>query len=81
MSLDNDILCGRHCVFLIHVHLILVIKYRREVFTKAILDDIRSIFNIVRADFGVELAGFDGEDKYVYFAYELSAEGGWCRLW
>ena len=29
---------GRHCVFLLHVHLVFVTKYRRGVFTKAILE-------------------------------------------
>ena len=43
MSNDNDIRRGRHCVFLMHVHLVFVTKYRREVFTKEILDDLRNI--------------------------------------
>jgi len=30
--------------FLMHVHLVVVTKYRREVFTKEILDDLRGIF-------------------------------------
>lgn len=50
MSNDNDIRHGRHCVFLMHGHLVFVTKYRREVFTKAILDDLRSIFTSVCAD-------------------------------
>ena len=29
---------GRHCVFLLHAHLVFVTKYRRGVFTKAILE-------------------------------------------
>ena len=47
MSDDNDIRHGRHCVFLMHVHLVFVTKYRREVFTKEILDDLRNIFSSV----------------------------------
>jgi hypothetical protein len=31
MTNDNDIRHGRHCVFLMHVHLVFVTKYRREV--------------------------------------------------
>jgi putative transposase len=49
-----------------HVHLVFVTKYRREVFTKAILDDLRSIFASVCADFEAELVGFDGEDDLVH---------------
>ncbi len=66
MSHDNDIRHGRHCVFLLHVHLVFVTKYRREVFTKVILDDLRPIFSSVCADFEAELVEFDGEDDHVH---------------
>lgn len=66
MTNDNDIRDGRYCVFLMHVHLICVIKYRREMFTKAILDDLHSIFTSVCAGFEVALVEFDGEDDPVY---------------
>lgn len=49
-----------------HVHLVFVTKYRREVFTKAILDDLRAIFASVCADFEAELVEFDGEDDHVH---------------
>ena len=49
-----------------HVHLVFVTKYRREVFTKAILDDLRPIFSSVCADFEAELVAFDGEEDYVH---------------
>ena len=62
MSNDNDIRHGRHCVFLMHVHLVFVRKYRREVFTKKIFDDLRPIFSSVCADFEAELVEFDGEE-------------------
>jgi len=66
MSNDNDIRRGRHCVFLMHVHLVFVTKYRRKVFTKEILDDLRNIFSCVCADFEAELVEFDGEDDHVH---------------
>lgn len=62
----NDIRTGRHCVFRIHVHLVFVTKYRRGVFTKAILDDLRAIFTNVCADFEAELVEFYGEDDHVH---------------
>jgi len=49
-----------------HVHLVFVTKYRREVFTKAILNDLRMIFASVCADFEAELVEFDGEDDHVH---------------
>lgn len=44
-----------------HVHLVFVIKYRRNVFTKIILEELRNIFHNVCKDFGAKLAEFEGE--------------------
>lgn len=62
----TEIRHGRHCVFNLHVHLVFVTKYRRHVFTKAILADMQSIFTKVCADFEAELVEFDGEDDHVH---------------
>ena len=66
MKKNNDIRHGRHCLFLMHVHLVFVTKYRREVFTKEILDDLRLIFSNVCIDFESQLVEFDGEDDHVH---------------
>jgi putative transposase len=63
---NNDIRRGRHCVFNLHVHLVFVTKYRRDVFTKPVLNDLREIFSAVCADFEAELVEFDGEDDHVH---------------
>ena len=75
MSNDNDIRHGRNCVFLMHVHLVFVTKYRREVFTKANLDDLRGIFTNVCADFDAERVEFDGEGRPRSLAGKLAAQG------
>ena len=49
-----------------HVHLVFVTRYRREVFTQEILDDLHGIFASVCADFEAELVEFDGEDDHVH---------------
>jgi putative transposase len=51
---------------MMHVHLVFVTKYRRGVFTKEILDDMRSIFSSVCTDFKATLVEFDGEDDHVH---------------
>jgi putative transposase len=66
MQEGNDIRHGRHCVFLMHVHLVFVTKYRREVFTQEVLNDLREIFSGVCNDFEAELVEFDGEDDHVH---------------
>lgn len=62
----NEIRHGRHCVFNMHVHLVFVTKYRRGVFTKQILDDLKVIFEQVCLDFESELVEFDGEHDHVH---------------
>ena len=51
---------------MMHVHLVFVTKYRREVFTKEIRNDLRSLFSGVCHDFEAELVEFDGEDDHVH---------------
>lgn len=62
----NDLRHGRHCVFMMHVHLVFVAKYRRGVFTKEVLNDLRQLFQGVCRDFESELVEFDGEDDHVH---------------
>ncbi|MCR4665687.1 MAG: transposase [Desulfovibrio sp.] len=45
-----------------NLHLVFVVKYRRDVFTNEILDDLKLIFASMCADFEAESAGFDSED-------------------
>jgi putative transposase len=49
-----------------HVHLVFVTKYRGEVFTKAIIDELHPIFAAVCKDFEAELVEFNGEDDHVH---------------
>ncbi len=70
MKKETEIRHGRHCVFNMHVHLVFVTKYRKNVFTKAILDELQEIFSNVCQDFGATLAEFDGEDDHVHLLVE-----------
>lgn len=66
MNIESDLRHGRHCVFKMHVHLVFVTKYRRNVFTKEVLDDLKIFFEKVCFDFESELVEFDGEDDHVH---------------
>jgi putative transposase len=66
MNENNDIRRGRHCVFNLHVHLVFVTKYRRDVFTKEVLEALNPIFDTVCKDFDATLVEFDGEDDHVH---------------
>ena len=66
MSNSQEIRTGRHCVFNMHVHLVFVAKYRRDVFTNAMLETMREVFERVCLDFEAELIEFDGEHDHVH---------------
>jgi putative transposase len=66
MANSSDYRTGRHCVFALHVHLVFVAKYRRMVFTKEILEDLRAIFSDVCQDFDATVEEFDGERDHVH---------------
>lgn len=70
MNLSNDLRRGRTCVFLMHVHLVFVTRYRRPVFTKTILEHLRAILKDVCSDFEADLVEFDGETDYVHLLVE-----------
>lgn len=67
MTPSNDNLRrGRSCVFLMHVHLVFVTKYRRQVFTKQVLQEFQSIFSDVCTNFEAQLVEFEGERDHVH---------------
>ncbi|WP_183325282.1 IS200/IS605 family transposase [Halomonas cerina] len=57
---------GRHCVFMLHAHLVFVTKYRGDLFGAEHLDSLEGIFRNVCADFETELVEFNGEGDYVH---------------
>lgn len=70
MNMSNDLRRGRSCVFLIHIHLVFVTKYRRKIFTKQILDELKIIFRNVCGDFESSLVEFEGEGDHVRLLIE-----------
>ncbi|MEI7997286.1 MAG: IS200/IS605 family transposase [Methylococcaceae bacterium] len=64
--MNNEIRTGRHCVYNLHVHLVFVTKYRRDVFTKEVLNFMIPIFEAVCLDFESEMVEFNGEDDHVH---------------
>ena len=66
MDESRDLRTGRHVVFDIHIHLVFVAKYRRNVFTKEILLELEDIFKAVCEDFESTLIEFDGEGDHVH---------------
>lgn len=63
---NPDIRHGRHCVFMMHVHLVFVTKYRNFVFSSRVLDLLESTFRVVCEKFEAELVEFEGEGDHVH---------------
>ncbi|QGM67877.1 IS200/IS605 family transposase [Proteus mirabilis] len=66
MKNETNIRLGRHCVFLMHVHLVFVTKYRRKIFDQDAIEKLRGYFASVCSDFYVELVEMDGERDHVH---------------
>ena len=57
---------GRSCVFKNFIHLVFVTKYRRNVFTKEMLVDMKLIFSETCKQMDGNLLEFGGEDDHVH---------------
>lgn len=66
MENTNEFRTGRHCVFKLHVHLVFVTKYRRQVLDAAAHETLRAICTKVCQDFEAVLAEINGEDDHVH---------------
>lgn len=62
----DSIRTGRHCTFLMHVHLVFVTKYRHRVFSDQHLRRMEEIMRAVCGDFEAELVEFNGEANHVH---------------
>ncbi|MGW6916984.1 IS200/IS605 family transposase [Kitasatospora sp. NPDC054939] len=70
MDTTTDYRRGRHVVTAMHVHLVFVTKYRRGVFTDAMLTRCEEIMRKVCTDFEAELKEFNGERDHVHLLVE-----------
>lgn len=61
-----NIRTGRHCVFMLHAHLIFITKYRGKVFNESCLQHLEMIFKELCDAFEVELVEFNGERDHVH---------------
>ncbi|WP_346533214.1 IS200/IS605 family transposase [Micromonospora sp. DPT] len=63
---DPNVRRGRSVVYDLHVHLVFVTKYRRDVLNDAMLTHCEQVMRQVCADLGAELREFNGEDDHVH---------------
>lgn len=80
MSNRQTLRTGRHCVFQMHVHLVFVTKYRKQVFTAQALEALERIFCSVCEDFEAKLEAFEGEHDHVHLLVTYPPKVAVARL-
>ncbi|MEV4477453.1 IS200/IS605 family transposase [Nonomuraea salmonea] len=80
MADHSDIRTGRHCVFMLHAHLVFVTKFRHRVFTGKHLTRLQEIMRSVCADFETELREFNGEDNHVHLLVDFPPKVALSKL-
>jgi putative transposase len=80
MVTSSDLRTGRHCVFVMHAHLVFVTKYRGRVFTREILSEMQRIFAEVCQDFDAEMIEFEGEHDHVHLLVNYPPKVAIARL-
>lgn len=66
MKLDTN----AHSVFLLHYHLILVVKNRRRVFTDEISNRAREIFEYIAPNYKIELIEWNHDNDHVHVLFK-----------
>ncbi len=63
---STDFRRARYCVFILHVHLVFVTKYRRKFFTNEILKELKTIFENVCHTFEDDFQEFNEESDHIH---------------
>ena len=66
MELDNN----AYSVFLMHYHLVLVVKYRRKVFDDHISDRAKEIFEYISPKYNITLQEWNRDKDYVHILFK-----------
>ena len=66
MELDNN----AYSVFLMHYHLVLVVKYRRKVFDDHISDRAKEIFGYISPKYNITLQEWNHDKDYVHILFK-----------
>ena len=65
MELDSN----AHSVFLLCYHLVLVVKYRREVFDDAVSDRAKEIFEYIAPNYKITLMEWNHDKDYIHIVF------------
>ena len=66
MEFDNN----NHSVFLLHYHLVLVVKYRRNVLNDAISQRLREIFEFIAPNYNVSVQQWNHDVDHIHVLFK-----------
>lgn len=66
MQLDNN----NHSVFLMYYHLVLVVKYRREVIDKDISARLREIFEYIAPNYNIIVIEWNDDKDHIHILFK-----------
>ena len=78
--LNTDIRTRRHCVFNMHVHLVFVTKYRRNVLQEVHISALQDIFSNICGKFEAQLIECNGEEDNSHLLIEYPPKVTISRL-
>ena len=70
----------RHCTYLIHFHLVVVTKSRRQCITKPMLERLRQIFGETLNKWECELVEFNGEADHLHLLMSVNPKAQPSKL-
>lgn len=76
MELDSN----NHSVFLMHYHLVLVVKYRRRVFDDDVSARAREIFEYIAPKYGVALEEWNHDGDHVHILFRAQPRSELSKL-
>lgn len=66
MELDKN----AHSVFSLHYHLILVVKYRQQIFTNEISERAKEIFEYIASNYKIELIKWNHDKDHIHILFK-----------
>ena len=66
MQLDNN----NHSVFLMYYHLVLVVKYRREVIDKEVSNRLREIFEYIAPNYNITVVEWNDDKDHIHILFK-----------
>lgn len=66
MELDTN----KHSVFLMHYHLILVVKYRKKVIDNSISDRLREMFECISPNYKINLLEWNHDKDHIHILFK-----------